>query len=124
MELDDTTEIPAIVDDDDDADAGPVCGTSEAITHLYVAYMLDDLMRIVRGRYCCVRHIPDDATVLPDLGELVSIVVIDGRLMTTVKADGDVEIIVNMDDEPGVDPTWPNDNAILRLGMRFDPPLP
>ncbi len=120
----DTVEMPAITDDDADAYAGPACGTPEAITHLWASYHVGDMLHISRGRYCCARHIPKRAEIIPDIGELASIVMLDGWLMTNVKADGQVDTYVNSEDEPGADPWWPNDNAIMHLGATFSPPLP
>ena len=123
-EIDDTVEMDPITDTDLDADAGPACGTPEAIVHLYVAYRLGEMTHINRGRYCCARHVPDVTSMYPEIGELERIIMLDGVAMTTVEPDGRVYVAVNLGDEPGTDPGWLNESATLCLGAPFAPPLP
>jgi hypothetical protein len=110
----------AVADAIADADAGPRCGTPEAIVTVWTSYQLQGLTHINRGRWCCTRHVPSEALSLPEGGELVDVVIQDGLVQTTVLADGTTTILVNCDylagDLESFPPTWPNSKNALELG--------
>ena len=115
-EPDDTVEIPAVTEAVADAiadgDDGPPCGSPDAITSLWVTYQLKSLTHIDRGRYCCTRHIPAEAQHIPEDADLTEVVIQDGLVQTTVRADGTTTVLVNLSymiGNPATFPqTWPN----------------
>jgi hypothetical protein len=112
-EPDDTVEIPAVTqavaDAIADGDDGPPCGSPDAITSLWVTYEVKGLTRIDRGRYCCTRHIPAEAQHIPHGAELTEVVIQDGLVQTTVRADGSTTVLLNLDYMIGQMATFPQD---------------
>jgi hypothetical protein len=112
-EPDDTVEIPAVAEAVADAiadgDDGPPCGSPEAITSLWVSYTLKGLTHIDRGRYCCTRHIPAEAQHMPAGAEPIDVVIQDGLVQTTVRADGSTTVLLNLDYMIGQTATFPQD---------------
>jgi hypothetical protein len=118
-ESDDTVEIPAFIEAAADDD-GPPCGAPEAVTRIWVGYMLDGMRHIEYGMYCCARHVPSDAQHLPRGVELADVVIQDGICQTSVMADGTTTVLVNLDYMIGhpetFRPTWPNSRNAVELG--------
>ena len=120
---DDTVEIPAVAgavaDAVADGDDGVPCGAPEAITTIWVSYRFKGLLHIDRGRYCCARHIPAETQHMPADAELIDVVIQDGLVQTTVRADGTTTILVNLDYMVGqtatFPPTWPNSRNVAEL---------
>ena len=122
-EPDDIVEIPAVTEAVADAiadgDDGPPCGSPEAIVTIWVSYSFKSLTHIDRGRYCCTRHVPAEAQHMPKDAELLDVVIQDGLVQTTVRADGTTTILVNLDYMIGqpasFPPDWPNRSSALEL---------
>jgi hypothetical protein len=119
-EPDDTVEIPAVTEAVADAiadgDDGPPCGAPEAIVSLWVSYTFKGLTHIDRGRYCCTRHIPAVAQHMPADAEPIDVVIQDGLVQTTVRADGSTTVLLNLDYLIGQPATfrqdWPNSGNV------------
>jgi hypothetical protein len=110
----------AVADAIADGDDGPLCGTAEAVTTIWVGYLLNGMTHIDRGRYCCARHVSIEAQHMPKGAELADVVIQDGLVQTTVRADGTATILVNCDylvgDLESFPPTWPNSANAVELG--------
>jgi hypothetical protein len=121
--LDATVEIPAITDALADAivdaDDGPPCGSAEAVTNIWVGYLLQGMMHVNEGQFCCARHVPADHQQIPRGAGLMEVVIQDGLTQTTFRPDGSTRVLVNWDymigDTATFPPTWPNGKNVLVL---------
>jgi hypothetical protein len=131
-EPDDTVEIAAVTEAVADAiadgDDGPLCGSPEAITSLWVSYTFKGLTHIDRGRYCCTRHIPAEAQSMPADAEPIDVVIQDGLVQTTVRADGSTTVLLNLDymiGDPCTFPQdWPNRSGVAEWNEEWEVILP
>ena len=71
------------------SDDGPACGSFDASTFVMAVYYDDNGIRFFERWYCCHRHVPPPAEVLPEGAKLIEVVVADA-LNTTVASAGTV----------------------------------
>jgi hypothetical protein len=74
---------------------GPACGSLDASTFLMVVYSDEDGIHSAEEWYCCHRHIPHPADVLPAGAEVIEVVIADARY-TTVAMDGSATVTDGM----------------------------
>jgi hypothetical protein len=74
---------------------GPACGSPDASTFLMVVYSDDGGIHFAEDWYCCHRHVPHPADVLPAGAEVIEVVIADARY-TTVAMDGSATVTDGM----------------------------
>jgi hypothetical protein len=74
---------------------GPACGSLDASTLLMVVYSDDGGTHFAEEWYCCHRHIPHPADLLPAGAETIEVVIADARY-TTVAMDGSAKVTDGM----------------------------
>jgi hypothetical protein len=66
---------------------GPACGARDASTFLMLVYSDQSGIHFFEKWYCCHRHVPHPADLLPEDAEVIETVIADARC-TTIAGDG------------------------------------
>jgi hypothetical protein len=69
------------------AEDGPACGSEEASTYLLAVYLDDEGIHFIDQWYCCHRHVPHPAGLIPEGAQIIETVIADARY-TTIAGDG------------------------------------
>jgi hypothetical protein len=77
---------------------GPACGSLDASTFLMLVYSDESGIHFFEQWYCCHRHLPHPAELVPQDAKLIETIIADARY-TTIAGDGSAKGTMTFESE-------------------------